>query len=1147
MSGRLLVLIVTLIGLSVLSFGALNQAAQSRPTPSQAAPLAVIDTILVSGAKVIEAPGGSGTTVTHQSVPSLARAGMLLYAGDEITTAPDTQMTILFLDNRAENQNEVEIDSNSRIQLGSLFTWLGRVIVEVRSRFTTKTPTCTYGVRGTEFELVVTSDGSNTMRVLEGEVSAQSTNISRAIEIPAVQFVAASFSDSQQKLGPQQQMDFVVAAGKEQTVDRDFIFTNSCTQKHTFQIRGPRNLEWFQLLGGDQFEINANSARTIRFAVRLDTRNVPAGTYEGEIIARCLDCTGEAGCNLGGLLLNVRIEVTRSGTRPSSAVSPTPATEAPATTSPTPQDLSTPVRAPTPVETASPAITSATATKLQQIMVGPKGQMTKTEVAADQISRTLQWSDGIIIASQPGYQAEGVVPHFSSAEERAATFREARKNTVLYGDATSYETLARVYVDWGAGAKAIESLKHTGVTNGDADHLVTLAEGYREMGRLDDAQQTLVTTIDQYPDSAPARVAMGNVFLDRAQIAKESKNYEEAKRFFELARDSYLRIVPAPTSSPASPTLKQTRPSKDSHARIDRRAQQKPAPMPLNPLQTVAESNLGQVYFALGDIAKDQKLLSDATANFQSAEQAFKRADNPASQYPFGTKGLGDVYREMGNVSVMKGDLAAAGQMRLSAQQKYREALGAHSDFAEAYVGFGNLLEDAGQKDDAVRAYLQATRVRPEQPAGFYYFAVAVADRNAQLAAAYSQAYLKAEKPTFRQGEKKENAERINQGLTPISRPAPVYVPPTQTSSPALPDNTPTVKVPGVKGDKPDEALKKLKKIGLEGRIEEQAECKATGKVLSTNPPKDSQAKVGQVIVLYVSGPGPDAVSVPNLIGMNRSEAEDELRRVNLSAKLSGTYPTNSYRPDTVMRQKPDARGNKLMPRCEVELTLAVAIPQVRVPNYIGMNTQDALRALPKYFAELVRGDVIVVDNGNAPPDTVVDQNPKPDVYVDRGSSVTLYVTRGGSDASGGRGYNVVRPSVPDVTKRSLQTAVNDLKNANLGYDISGEKGDYVVGQYPPPGTVVDPGYRVHLKLVYSNIDRPGPYIGPVPGRLQTLPVPKVTDMWLGDAKSLLNSKGLVGDYVAGDCNKLKVSYQQPATGTQVVPGTHVKLYCPIP
>src|SRR5262249_18441490 len=153
------------------------------------------------------------------------------------------------------------------------------------------------------------------------------------------------------------------------------------------------------------------------------------------------------------------------------------------------------------------------------------------------------------------------------------------------------------------------------------------------------------------------------------------------------------RIASVQATSPTSPTLKQTKPPKDAHARIDRSGQRKPPPEALNALQTVAQSNLGQVFFKLGDIARDQNQLSDATANFQSAEQAFKRADNSASQYPFATKGLGDVYREMGNVSVMRGDVATAGQMRQAAQQQYREALGAHVDFAEAYVGLGNLLE----------------------------------------------------------------------------------------------------------------------------------------------------------------------------------------------------------------------------------------------------------------------------------------------------------------------------------------------------------------------------------------------------------------------------------------------------------------------
>src|SRR5712692_1975847 len=1099
------------------------QAAQSPANPTdQPVPLAVVDSMLVGGAKSAEAAPGA-VTITRNSLPETARTGMLLYAGDEIATGSDAQLSILFLDNSAEKRNEVLIDANSRIQLGSVFTWLGRILVRVKGAFETRTPTSKLGVSGTEFDVTVLPDSSSTIKILEGKVSVEPAPLTRSSAIEFVpervlRFQNAGFS-AQERLGSQSRMDFVAVSGKETSVEREFVFTNSCQRKHLFQIRGPRNLEWFHLLGGDQFEISGNTPRSIKFGIKMDAKNVSAGVYEGEIIARCLDCNEEPGCTLGGLLLNVEIKVTGSGSGMPPQPSPTP--------TPMPSDPTRP--APT------PGVTAATATKLQQIGITSKGEVIKTSASVESIDQTLAWSGNAIVVAQPSYAAEAVLPHFASAEERAERFRQARRSAILNSDAASYETLARIYVDWGNGAKAIDSFGNGGAAE-EPDHSTTLGEAYRQVGKLDEAQSVLTATVNRFPEFAPAFIALGNVYVDRARIAQETINYDSAKNYLRLARDAYARVPGAISEGPVeqtpAPTLKATSTKpKNSHAPLNQTRGSASLQIPGTSTQVVAESNMGQAYLALGNIAKEQKQLSEALSQYQQAEQTLKRAEE-TGHHPFATKGLGDVYREIGNVSVMRGDANRSEEARRLSQQKYNQAIGAHNDFAEAFVGLGNLFEDVGRKDDAARAYLQATRVRPEQPAAFYFFAVAIADRNPKLAAAYAGAYLKAERPAFRQGEKTENAQRVNRGEAPIPRPTPTYAPPDQPpiTPPVTPGPKATVKVPGVKGDKPDDALKKLEKKGLEGRIEERSECNANGRVLYTQPAKDELAEVGQMVVIYISSAGPNAVTVPKVTGLSRSEAEDELQRANLTARIVGTLPTNSAAPDTVVRQKPDPYKNKSKPGCQVELTLAVPIPKVEVPRYIGMTRADAFQRLPRFFGDLIRGDVIEVDRGDVAPGVVVDQSPKPGELVDKGTAVTLYISR--SSQTGEGPYNVVRPRVPDVTRRSLQAAINELARQNLGYDTSRERGDYVVDQNPPPGTVVDPGYKVHLKLVYSDVDRtgPGPYIYRPPAESDLVDVPNVINMGLRQARDALHAHGLDYEIAGGDSNGA-VYKQDPTAG----------------
>ncbi|HEX9544653.1 MAG TPA: PASTA domain-containing protein, partial [Pyrinomonadaceae bacterium] len=263
------------------------------------------------------------------------------------------------------------------------------------------------------------------------------------------------------------------------------------------------------------------------------------------------------------------------------------------------------------------------------------------------------------------------------------------------------------------------------------------------------------------------------------------------------------------------------------------------------------------------------------------------------------------------------------------------------------------------------------------------------------------------------------------------------------------------VKVPGMKGDSQKDALKKLAKKGLESRVEDKPECNATGKVLYSSPAKDSEVDVGSVVTIYVSSSGPNAVPVPNVTGLLRPQAEDELRRAGLRASIRGTYPTNSRAPDTVVKQKPDNREKTLMPGCEVELTLAIPIPKVQVPSFVNQTRAEALNQLPKFSfgGGLIRGSITEVENCDYA-GKVIEQRPQAGEMVDQGTSVDLVI--GKCTPGVYIGPSPQQPDyvdVPDLIGKSRDEAYNIVKP--MGFGIQVMEGNPTYGAYkqnPTPG-----------------------------------------------------------------------------------------------
>jgi tetratricopeptide (TPR) repeat protein len=174
------------IGMAALLLAIFSLTAKAAPplAPAQAEAVARIEHIAVGGqdrtevgeaeARVIRASG-------NQVQP--AKAGMLLYANDQVATGNNVKLTIRSLNVPKENDPKVILYQNTQVRVvdnTSYAVILGRAWFGVKGLFNVRTFFWILGARGTEFEVQTdNSGGSTTLTVLDGVVSVTGTDAVR--------------------------------------------------------------------------------------------------------------------------------------------------------------------------------------------------------------------------------------------------------------------------------------------------------------------------------------------------------------------------------------------------------------------------------------------------------------------------------------------------------------------------------------------------------------------------------------------------------------------------------------------------------------------------------------------------------------------------------------------------------------------------------------------------------------------------------------------------------------------------------------------------------------------------------------------------------------------------------------------------------
>ena len=280
------------------------------------------------------------------------------------------------------------------------------------------------------------------------------------------------------------------------------------------------------------------------------------------------------------------------------------------------------------------------------------------------------------------------------------------------------------------------------------------------------------------------------------------------------------------------------------------------------------------------------------------------------------------------------------------------------------------------------------------------------------------------------------------------------------------------VQVPDVTGKTQAEATKALEDAGLKaGGVTSTSDAEApAGTVVRQDPAAGTEVDDGSAVALVVSS-GPGTAAVPDVVGMDRSEAETALADAGFVPASAMQYDLTAP-AGQVVEQLP-AAGDQAAAGSQVGLLVSKGRPEVSVsvPDVTGMTQDQATTALAD--AGLIAVPVEVYFAG-VPAGDVAEQEPAAGDRVSPLSEVLVTVSLGEGTTS------IV---VPDVVGQRQAKATSELEAAGLAVTVAKAwSADVVEGvviaQEPKAGVKVEKGGDAGILVSLGAL--PSPYAHPV-------------------------------------------------------------------
>jgi beta-lactam-binding protein with PASTA domain len=261
-------------------------------------------------------------------------------------------------------------------------------------------------------------------------------------------------------------------------------------------------------------------------------------------------------------------------------------------------------------------------------------------------------------------------------------------------------------------------------------------------------------------------------------------------------------------------------------------------------------------------------------------------------------------------------------------------------------------------------------------------------------------------------------------------------------------------------------------------------------------------------------------IAVPDVTLLARPLAVAKIKEQGLVPRVV-TASSDTVPKGQVSDENPGG-GSKVAKGSTVTLTVSTGIAQVKVPNVVGQDVNQAVATL----AGIGLNPNIVRVYSTAQADTVTAQQPHAGDQVPKGENVRINVSRGAKPVQ-----------VPDVTGQPFANAKSALQGQGFTVERVDVQSDQypqgvVVASSPPPGSSVAKGTKITLSVSK----------GPA-----TTQVPDVSGQTQADATQILEGAGLtvavVQDFVTDPSQDGIVISQDPPAGADAKAGEVVTIH----
>ena len=280
----------------------------------------------------------------------------------------------------------------------------------------------------------------------------------------------------------------------------------------------------------------------------------------------------------------------------------------------------------------------------------------------------------------------------------------------------------------------------------------------------------------------------------------------------------------------------------------------------------------------------------------------------------------------------------------------------------------------------------------------------------------------------------------------------------------------------------------------------------------------------GSVWALSRSAATPEAVSVPNVVGLSQADAKSQIEAAGLEWELNPEkVASDTVEKDSVASTDP-AGGTQAEKGSTVRVTISSGPDSVTLPdNLVGMSPDDARQAVEAL------GLKWEVNSSKVASDTVAEgkvaqTNPSPGSKVKAGQTITAYLSSGSDQVE-----------VPDLVGMSQDQARSALKAVGLELgnvttvDSDKDK-DRIVSQDPETGSKVKKGTTIAVSIST--------------GKAAQVEIPTVVGISREDAEAQLKALGLTVtvEEVSGSQPSGQVTAVEPGEGSKVDKNSTVKL-----